>query len=487
MYVHIKFSDDGGKSFTDDPTGAFNAGEMPGKYIGMYTDTLSTDSTNVADYAPWIKFNGDDGFGYEYAFTRTTTFSAPDVPTTNPSYNAGSFVDQHGITWTDDPTGVDVNTKYEWSCFRTSNANGEWGSWRGTSANSSKAWLFAMYAESVSIPGETGQPGPILYPAGEYVSGQTYAQSVNSNGVVTATPYVIYDGGMYVLTVTSSSAAPSNSSDWQEMDKFEAIYTDILLANNAKVGQAVFNGNYMFSQQGEGSGTYADFNANDPYASTNTFKPNWCVNLYTGAQWVDAGNVIFYTDEYSSTNTAKLGNWYIRKDGALAGDGDSGGYKVLNFDPSVGLQVTGTQGYKAAILNDGSGFLANGAITWNADGSGSLANGAIQWDKDGNITVYPKSEAGTATISGEWKDSNYATATVRVSISSNYGTINECKVVLYDYAYGNGYIADTTLSASAGSTVSGTISNPAGMPCWAQLHINGEMVAENQLLPYVSN
>jgi hypothetical protein len=31
------------------------------------------------------------------------------------------------------------------------------------------------------------------------------------------------------------------------MDKFDAIYTDILLANNALVGSAVFNGDYMFS------------------------------------------------------------------------------------------------------------------------------------------------------------------------------------------------------------------------------------------------
>lgn len=483
MYVHIKFSDDGGLSFTEDPTNAFNPGEMPGKYIGMYTDTVSTDSTDVDDYKPWIKFNGDDGFGYEYAFTRTTTFSAPDVPTTSPSYNAGSFVDQNGITWTDNPTGVDVNTPYEWSCFRTSNANGEWGSWRGTSSNSLKAWLFAMYAESVSIPGDTGNPGPVLYPAGEYVSGQTYDQSVNDNGVVVATPYVTYEGGIYVLIVTSSSADPSDSSAWKEMDKFDAVYTEILLADKATVGNACFYGNYMFSKQGEGNLSDFDYQK-DPYASDQGFKPNWCVDLVTGEMWTGCGTTYFNND-----GTGHIGDWYLRnvEGSGVSLEGVIGtGKNAISLMPWSGIKVTGTEYGEAVSLNiDGSGHLGSG-VQWNADGSGSLANGAIQWDKDGNITVYPKSEAGTATISGEWNDTNYSEATVRISISSNYGAISECKVILYDYAYGNGTIGEVSFNASAGSTFSDTIQNAAGIPCWAQLHINGEMVAENQLLPYVS-
>lgn len=43
-YLHIKYSDDGGKTFTG------NNGETPGDYIGMYVDYVSEDSTDVTKY-----------------------------------------------------------------------------------------------------------------------------------------------------------------------------------------------------------------------------------------------------------------------------------------------------------------------------------------------------------------------------------------------------------------------------------------------------
>ena len=53
-YLHIKYSNDGGKTFTS------NNGEDLGSYIGTYVDTTSTDSSDVADYK-WSKFVGTDG------------------------------------------------------------------------------------------------------------------------------------------------------------------------------------------------------------------------------------------------------------------------------------------------------------------------------------------------------------------------------------------------------------------------------------------
>lgn len=53
-YFHVKYSDDGGMTFTD------NAGEKAGAYIGTYTDHIKADSNIVSDYT-WVKIEGKDG------------------------------------------------------------------------------------------------------------------------------------------------------------------------------------------------------------------------------------------------------------------------------------------------------------------------------------------------------------------------------------------------------------------------------------------
>lgn len=56
-YLHIKYSNDGGASFTA------NGGETPGKYIGQYVDFVQNDSTNTSDYT-WSLTQGEDGRVY---------------------------------------------------------------------------------------------------------------------------------------------------------------------------------------------------------------------------------------------------------------------------------------------------------------------------------------------------------------------------------------------------------------------------------------
>ena len=53
-YLHIKYSDDGGKTFTA------NNGETPGAWIGVMTDTNADDSTDPSEYT-WSKIKGDKG------------------------------------------------------------------------------------------------------------------------------------------------------------------------------------------------------------------------------------------------------------------------------------------------------------------------------------------------------------------------------------------------------------------------------------------
>lgn len=54
QYFHIKYSNDGGNTFTPDD------GEVVGIFIGTLVDFTKQDSTNPADYT-WAKFQGEDG------------------------------------------------------------------------------------------------------------------------------------------------------------------------------------------------------------------------------------------------------------------------------------------------------------------------------------------------------------------------------------------------------------------------------------------
>lgn len=108
-YLHIKYSDDGGKTFTA------NNGETPGKYIGQYVDFTQADSASVSKYT-WSLTQGDDGRVYmiqastqvlsqgaDDAFTPpTVTFSAyyRDGQSATRNAYAGRFIIQESTNGT---------------------------------------------------------------------------------------------------------------------------------------------------------------------------------------------------------------------------------------------------------------------------------------------------------------------------------------------------------------------------------------------------
>jgi hypothetical protein len=80
-YLHIKYSDNGGLSFTA------NNGEDPGDYIGQYTDFEQMDSDNPEDYT-WSRIKGESGTAgsdgsvgeyYEYRYAKNGSTTAPPL------------------------------------------------------------------------------------------------------------------------------------------------------------------------------------------------------------------------------------------------------------------------------------------------------------------------------------------------------------------------------------------------------------------------
>lgn len=153
-----------------------------------------------------------------------------------------------------------------------------------------------------------GIKGQIIYPAGIYNLNATY---ITTDKVA---PYVLdtTDSNYYVLNAImswkgtehdnltpSQDYAINHGKYWLKFDGFNAVYAKIGIIANGLIGSAVFNGDWMFSQQGiNQSGSlsteYQLFNPNSPYSSDNQFRPNIAINFKTGEVYMARGN--FYCD-----------------------------------------------------------------------------------------------------------------------------------------------------------------------------------------------
>lgn len=146
------------------------------------------------------------------------------------------------------------------------------------------------------LPGSDGH-NQIIYPQGIYDSTKSYTSDEYK------APYVYdpADGNFYVLNYegpwkgidqvysTPSESYTNNQRFWIKFEGYEAIYTKIGIIANGLIGSAVFNGNYMFSQQGVdangiATSSYENF-------GTENFTPNYQVNFATDEVIMNKGTV----------------------------------------------------------------------------------------------------------------------------------------------------------------------------------------------------
>lgn len=269
LYTWIRYAEDAnGTGISNSPDGK--------SYIGLaYNKTTASESNNPSDYT-WSKITGKDGVAgpagedgktlytwIKYADTMPSSSSSTiyDVPNESTKY-IGIAVNKETASEGTDPM------EYTWSLFRGAD---------GTNGTN----------------GKDGRDGRITYPAGIYDATVTYTATD------TKAPYVLYGDTYYVMNVTTSWTGSQNESKtpaddyeqngehatWIPMEKFEAVYAKLLIADNGTLGKFVFNGNYMFSQEGvnsdgDSSNNYEDFNPDSP--DSGSFQPNFYVNGLTG-------------------------------------------------------------------------------------------------------------------------------------------------------------------------------------------------------------
>ena len=352
-YVHIKYA----KSLTTNDWSA-NNGETPDKYIGIYCDSLPTDSMTWSKYS-WSKWKGDDGFGYEYIYKRTTTSSAPSTPT-----GTSQNDDYVPSGWTDDPSGVNGTYKYEWLCYRKK-VDGKWGSFIGSAANNTVAALWAKFGTD-GADGSDGSDGadapyyeiryakngstttaPSLTKTALNPSGWSTTQPSVSTGYylwmtiakksadgstlieqwstpIRITPYDGTDGkdgksyapvmvyrGVYSASKTYygnanrldcvksgdtyyiaridagtfSNVAPPNTNKWNSFGaSFESVATNLLLAENANIGDWFMSGGKIVSTLSSGDIIELDAKNNRIYIKSATSGGDYAVETGLGSK-----------------------------------------------------------------------------------------------------------------------------------------------------------------------------------------------------------
>jgi len=279
-YLHIKYSNDGGKTFTA------NSGETPGDYVGTCTDFNQTDPTTVGSYI-WAKIKGEQGpqglrglqgekgdqgiqgpKGADGKDGKTTYFhikySAVSNPTSasqmteTPSKYIGTYVD-FTQTDSDDPK------KYSWQQLEGSQGpQGKQGISGTNGADGKTSYLHIKYSNDggKTFTGNSGEDiGAYIGTCVDYakddptsvgmykwakIKGEAGAKGDKGDtgkGVKsTSVAYQVSTSGTTVPTGTWSGSVPSASAGQYLWTRTVITYTDDSKSTSYSVGRMGTNG-----------------------------------------------------------------------------------------------------------------------------------------------------------------------------------------------------------------------------------------------------
>lgn len=247
--------------------------------------------------------SGIPGVGYEVRYCKGT----------ETTYTGEAWSDS--MKWKRNPTG--------WSMDVPELTNGDEYNYiwfiqcRVINDNMETAWSKPNPMGGIITPDPVGSQ-PIAYPAGIYSTSTPYI----NDGEKAPYVYDTSDGNYYFLKSVmtwlgtqqnNESPAIDTSGAWTVLENYEAIYTDLLIAPNSLVGGAVFNNNLMFSQRGKNasggdSSEYHLINTSDPMNTSNSFRPNFLLDLENGEAYFGAGGIHLAADSANSLIQLISGN-----------------------------------------------------------------------------------------------------------------------------------------------------------------------------------
>lgn len=387
-------------------------------YIGLaYNKDTAIESNDPDDYT-WSKIKGEEGVAgpkgddgetlytwIKYADTLPTSSSSTiyDIPNDNTKY-IGISVNNNTATESTDPM------VYTWSLFR--GKDGIDGS-DGTN-------------------GKDGRDGRIVYPAGIYDATVTYTATD------TKAPYVLHGEGYWVMNKTASWLGTANenktpqdnyeefgdNATWIPMEQFDAVYAKILIADNGTLGKFVFNGDYMFSQQGvdylyNEVDNYEDFgNDSIPFKFTDTSM--WIKSSVSYVSFTD--NTINITQGSNSTLTLlsdkltsgqSIPEFYVQVSGVT--EGSTSVYLIWKYYTENG----GTSNYDYIKT---SGIIKLHGSVYNSSGHASLSlyTNSTSLDSKITVTLLPTIFKPNLQINSRTGDIVINRGTFKGSIASNW-------------------------------------------------------------------
>lgn len=362
---------------TDGTSGGWNRTQQPLTEIeikeGLFTWMTQCYFDN-GTYGTWSTpiritgangIDGEDGTEQEFIYTRNNTGNIPATPPRTQKNEAALFNELgewvvNGITWTDDPQGVNDEMMWEYVSTRVKEGT-IWSEW-------STPVVWAKW-------GKQGRIGQMSYLAGVWNAQTTYVKTAERN------PVVYYDNDYYYLIgeltfegpnkhiteITSTGQNPKTSTSvWAKAESYEMVFTDILFVNEfAKLASFIINEDWMISR----NGTIYDANGGAHDIDRNHY-------------WINGGN------RYDA-NTA-----YVEFDPSYPDSSKSGS---INFVPAIAIDSLSGRAFfwKGKFTGDihaNSGYFkgevhaTSGDFTGTVTAGGGSKIGKFTVDSNGNIS-----------------------------------------------------------------------------------------------------
>lgn len=405
LYTWIKYAEDAnGTGISNSPDGK--------SYIGLaYNKTTASESNNPSDYT-WSKITGKDGVAGPAGEDGKTLYTWIKYADTMPSSSSSTIYDI-----------PNQNTKYIGIAVNKDTAS---------ESIDAMVYTWSLFRGADGTNGTDGKDGRIVYPAGIYDATVTYTATD------TKAPYVLYGDTYYVMNVTTSWTGSQNEgktpaddyeqygehATWIPMERFEAIYTKLLIANNGTIGSFVFNGDYMFSQQGvdylyNEVDNYEDFgNDSIPFKFTDTSM--WIKSSVSYVSFTD--NTINITQGSNSTLTLlsdkltsgqSIPEFYVQVSGVT--EGSTSAYLIWKYYTENG----GTSNYDYIQT---SGIIKLHGSVYNSSGHASLSlyTNSTSLDSEITVTLLPTTFKPNLWINGRTGDVVINRGTFKGNIASNW-------------------------------------------------------------------
>lgn len=305
-YFHVKYSNDGGKTFTS------NSGETVGAYIGTCTDYNVSDPTSVGSYI-WAKIKGDDGKDGTNGTNGKDGKGISKIQTFYQANNSTYGIYTYTSGWSETFTAPSSNSRYLWTYQKTTYTDGSTetttphiiGSYGKDGSNLSSAEIWALLLQQNTDFMYKGSDGKIYLKA-----------SYIDSGIFCGWTADRINGKLYANASDFDSDSDSNDTDGLITPSAE-YYTEL----NAKKGIIKTRIDNLFAEAGK-SRNYAALSGNNIYANT-VYSYNYANNAYFKKKLTAAAAVQFKgissgsgTDLVLTSATLTGGCFVVRKSGS---------------------------------------------------------------------------------------------------------------------------------------------------------------------------